>query len=234
METVRSNSTPTVYRKVCVVLLLSLLLLPAHFFPTPVLAQDGTTIHTVAPGENLSSIARRYNVSVASLMAYNGIRDANLIRPGQQIRIPSVVQPLATPTSAPAQPPIAPPPASGGSHDPLPTNTPFTPARPPQPGASIGYTAAGETVITVRSGDTLYGLSAQYGVSVSSIVQRNNLPSLVIIVSQRLIIPLRNAPVAPTTDRRTPTTSNNSPVSQPAATPAAANGGPNLLPTAYN
>ncbi|MBI3958116.1 MAG: LysM peptidoglycan-binding domain-containing protein [Chloroflexi bacterium] len=239
MKTVNSNSTPNVVhsscQKLCVALLLSLLVLLAPFSPAPLLAQEGTVIHTVAPGEYLSSIARKYNVTVASLMAYNGIRDANLIRPGQQIRIPPVVQPVATPMPAPAQPATIPPtPATGGTNAPLPRpNTPATPARIPPPSASpSGYTAAGEPVITVRRGDTLYGIATRFGVSVSSIIQRNNLLSSVIIVSQRLIIPLRASSTTPASHRQTPVTSNSSPVSQPTATPEAATGGPNLLPTA--
>ena len=67
-----------------------------------VYAQEGATIHVVVAGENLSSIARRYNVSVATLMAYNNISNANIIRPGQPIRIPASVPPAPPAEPAPA------------------------------------------------------------------------------------------------------------------------------------
>ena len=47
-----------------------------------------------------------------------------------------------------------------------------------------------EISYSVRRGDSLYGLSATYGVSVRTIIARNNLPSTLIYVGQRLIVPL--------------------------------------------
>jgi N-acetylmuramoyl-L-alanine amidase len=47
-----------------------------------------------------------------------------------------------------------------------------------------------EISYSVRRGDSLYGISATYGVSVRTIIARNNLPSTLIYVGQRLIIPL--------------------------------------------
>ncbi|MEG3069630.1 MAG: LysM peptidoglycan-binding domain-containing protein [Candidatus Syntrophopropionicum ammoniitolerans] len=54
------------------------------FMPLPALAATG---HTVLPGESLYTISRNYNVSVASLMEANGIRD-HLIYPGQRLSVP--------------------------------------------------------------------------------------------------------------------------------------------------
>ncbi|NLJ76842.1 MAG: LysM peptidoglycan-binding domain-containing protein [Peptococcaceae bacterium] len=54
------------------------------FMPLPALA---ATSHTVLPGESLYIISRNYNVSVASLMEANGIRD-HLIYPGQRLTVP--------------------------------------------------------------------------------------------------------------------------------------------------
>ncbi|MQA89231.1 MAG: transglycosylase SLT domain-containing protein [Gemmatimonas sp.] len=44
-------------------------------------------IHIVQRGENLTRIARRYGVSVGELQRLNGIRNANLIKVGQRLRI---------------------------------------------------------------------------------------------------------------------------------------------------
>jgi membrane-bound lytic murein transglycosylase D len=60
-------------------------------------AMTGT--HRVRPGETLSVIAASYRTTVASLMDANGLRNANRIWPGQQLRVPAVQV-----TSSPALP----------------------------------------------------------------------------------------------------------------------------------
>ena len=59
----------------------------------------GPTIVTVQSGESLSLIAGRYAVTVADLMAENGISDPNLVYVGQRLTIPGFV--TATATTAP-------------------------------------------------------------------------------------------------------------------------------------
>ena len=49
----------------------------------------GPRTHVVARGDSLGGIAARYGVSVAAIMAANGLRSANLIIVGQRLRIPS-------------------------------------------------------------------------------------------------------------------------------------------------
>lgn len=68
---------------------------------------------------------------------------------------------------------------TGGSTPP-PGNTP-APTQPP----------TGESQYTVRAGDTVYGIAARFGVTIQSIINRNNLqgPYYVIYVGQVLIIP---------------------------------------------
>ncbi len=65
----------------------SLALLLALSVSGPVYADD--TVHTVAPGENLTLIARRYGLTLQELLAYNGIVNPNIVFVGQQIEIPS-------------------------------------------------------------------------------------------------------------------------------------------------
>ncbi len=67
----------------------------------PALAQD--TVHIVAHGENLSTIANRYGLNLQELSAYNGIVDPNLVFVGQQISVPgngTAPQSLAPATGA--------------------------------------------------------------------------------------------------------------------------------------
>jgi LysM repeat protein len=49
---------------------------------------SGGAIHVVQRGETLASIARRYGTSVSALVQANGLRNANFIWVGQQLRIP--------------------------------------------------------------------------------------------------------------------------------------------------
>ena len=55
--------------------------------PTPAVTQESVT-HTVAPGEHLSMIARRYGVSWTSIAEANGITNPNHIYAGMQLTIP--------------------------------------------------------------------------------------------------------------------------------------------------
>lgn len=59
-------------------------------FPARAQAQaDRGGTHVVAAGETLSQIARQYGTGTASLMALNGIADANLVYAGQKLVVPS-------------------------------------------------------------------------------------------------------------------------------------------------
>lgn len=79
--TTRKTLRPLVMIMMLVVLLMAAL--PAGAAP---LAQGG--IHVVQPGENLSSIAAYYGVSMSALAQANGISNANYIYVGQQLTIP--------------------------------------------------------------------------------------------------------------------------------------------------
>ncbi|MBN1877664.1 MAG: LysM peptidoglycan-binding domain-containing protein [Anaerolineae bacterium] len=69
-------------------------------------------------------------------------------------------------------------------------STDTTPVAPqPTPAAETGAGQSAERTHTVQTGDTLYKLSQQYGVSVDAIRQRNNLTGDTIKVGQTLIIP---------------------------------------------
>ncbi len=184
-------------------------------------------IHIVASGEYLSTIARRYNVSVQALMAYNNISNADLIRPGQQLRIPiTTVQPPPTSTPVPAAPQegggsAAPVPTSAAAPEngevatttAIPTPRPTSTTRPS--GGPGGYTAAGEPVYIVRRGDTLSGIAAQYGVTIAGIMQRNGLGSHGILVGQRLIIPIGAAVPTPTSTYPPPGLAPQAPAARP-------------------
>jgi len=65
-------------------------------------ASPGSLRHTVAAGETLSVIARRYGVRLGDIALENKIADPSLIRPGQELVIPGVQAP--TPAATPPAP----------------------------------------------------------------------------------------------------------------------------------
>ncbi|HEX2883084.1 MAG TPA: LysM peptidoglycan-binding domain-containing protein [Candidatus Limnocylindria bacterium] len=82
---------------------------PAVPAPAPVAAPTvpkATTVHTVARGESLWTIARRYGVSVSALAAHNGIANPSRIYAGQRLSIPGTVPVPAPPTPGPITAPM--------------------------------------------------------------------------------------------------------------------------------
>jgi murein DD-endopeptidase MepM/ murein hydrolase activator NlpD len=78
------------YKKILFFLLVLVLLLPGK----PVRAQESTPatgpIYIIQPGDSLSSIASRFGIPLADLMAANNIADANNIAIGAQVIIPGL------------------------------------------------------------------------------------------------------------------------------------------------
>lgn len=63
-------------------------------------AQTSTSVHVVAPGETLGAIAARFGTSVQALISSNSLANPNLIRPGQQLSVPTAtwICPIANAT----------------------------------------------------------------------------------------------------------------------------------------
>lgn len=85
---------------------------PAPYTPEPTATPTVTPtpiIHTIARGETLIAIARKYGVSVAAIQEANGILDPRSLRVGQQLAIPSENeqgQPVAIDTPTPTPLPL--------------------------------------------------------------------------------------------------------------------------------
>ncbi len=103
-----------------------------------------TTVHVVARGEVLGTIARRYGTSVREIQQLNNLR-GTLIRPGQRLIV-----------------------------------------RAPAARANPGRTTA--NVHVVRSGETLGLIANRYRISISNLMEWNNLANSVIHPGQQLII----------------------------------------------
>lgn len=126
-----------------------------------------TKKHEVQSGETLYSIARQYNVTVASLMEINPGLDADNIMAGQNINVPANVQQTVTPVTAqPVQ--------QGGIQQQVlqqvrqqvqaqqGMEVPSTPNRPRY-----------KTLHEVQKKETLYSIARQYGVTIDQLINAN-------------------------------------------------------------
>ncbi len=106
-----------------------LVISPGNITPSPTLSAiqkltpeaDGKYYHTVQSGETLSWIAGLYEVPLSSLMVWNGLNNASVIRPGQKLLL--LVTPPATPTPTPSPTVVTPTSAPSLTPPPLPTAT---------------------------------------------------------------------------------------------------------------
>lgn len=58
-------------------------------------AAQGVTVYTVKKGDTLFQIAAKYGTTYQAIAAYNGIKNPNVIRVGQKIKIPASTAPAA-------------------------------------------------------------------------------------------------------------------------------------------
>lgn len=111
--------------------------------PAPAPAPPAT--HTVARGENLAAIARRYGTTTAALATANGIANPNRIRIGQRLTVPA-----GAPGAAPA------------------------PVGAPAPAPTVTHTvSAGQTLASIarRYGTTASAVAAANGISDPDLVR---------------------------------------------------------------
>ncbi len=128
---------------IILIIILTLLIIRSQADAAP---PNDPVVHVVKPGDTLSSIALRYGVSAANLMALNGLTSPNLIFIGQQIIIkpdtpaasPKVTKPTQVTASATGAGAIASAgPASAGQVDaPGDASAPSKPKRVAPPGVS--------------------------------------------------------------------------------------------------
>jgi len=143
--------------------------------PPPAWTWEGGTPVTLAPGETLETLARRYNVPVAAIMEANSITNAALVHPGQHVVIPRYRGPAAAGLSAP-QTRIA-------------SSAPAMPAAAPvgPPQTALAPTSA---VHVVAPGETLHSIARLYGKPVLVLAKANNIaPDTMVKVGERIVIP---------------------------------------------
>lgn len=106
---------------------------------------------TVKAGDTVWALASRHGVSVEQVLRLNKLKASSLIFPGQKLTL------------------------SEGASLPKPTTKKSKPAR------SASKTSAAAKTYTVRSGDTLSGIAAKHGVSLSTLFKANKMNGSTII-----------------------------------------------------
>ena len=179
-------------------------------------SRAGGTQVTAKEGETIYNLSRRFGVPADVLMKTNGLSDANGLRAGQKIIVPTYVYNTKAPVSAPdSNPRVADAKSSHGNKSdapagklPAPLDVPsdkvaVLPTSPKlkegeaQPPASTEATAAkGDKVVapkggsyTVASGDTLSRIAKKNGVSVVALKKANGLNDGLLKVGQTLKLP---------------------------------------------
>ncbi|MGI9625013.1 MAG: LysM peptidoglycan-binding domain-containing protein, partial [Acidimicrobiales bacterium] len=129
--------------------------------------------HTVAGGETLSGIASTYGLSIAALAQVNGIESPSLIFPGQRLTLDTSNVVIAR----------NPAPSQHGFETTTSRRTPSPKSSDPSGRIPTAFTH------TVVPGDTLWGISDHYGLSIDQVININNLgESTVITPGQQLSV----------------------------------------------
>ena len=131
-------------------------------------AEPGVS-YKVRRGDNLSRLAREHRLTVAQLMAWNGL-DSETVVPGQRLAL-----------RAPA--------ASAGAAATAPPRRPASAVAAAAPRPVRERPAVLPKVHLVQPGDTLFNLSRRFGVSVQLLRELNHLTSDEVRLGQKLLVP---------------------------------------------
>jgi membrane-bound lytic murein transglycosylase D len=138
-------------------------------------AKPAATVHTVAPGETLWAVARRYGVAASTVAGWNGLPAGTRVQAGQKLTIRAEAR-TPEPVVAVASTARGPSPASAaapGQSAAKPQKTSATPA--PQQAARAD--AAKPIRYRVKPGESLWAISQRFGVTVAMLRRWNNLGS---------------------------------------------------------
>jgi len=151
----------------------------ARLAAAPVVEPPRDTRHRVRRGETLSAIARKHGVSVAAIKQANNMK-GSVIHPGSSLVIPSGGSTASAATVATARPDIA--------------------AQVAERAPSAAAAAPQSRVHTIKSGDTLWGVAREHGVTVPALAAANGLTTNSrLTVGTRLQIPGGSAATNETT-----------------------------------
>jgi LysM repeat protein len=117
-------------------------------------------VYTVVAGDTLAVIASRFNTTPEGIVQLNGLKDANVLALGQQLKIPGKAPATGTGSTS-----------TGG-------------------GTGTTGTGGATSTYTVQAGDTLGKIAVRYGTTVAALLQLNSLSNPdVIAIGQKLKVP---------------------------------------------
>ncbi|MCU1582290.1 MAG: hypothetical protein QOD27_570 [Microbacteriaceae bacterium] len=132
---------------------------------SPAAPQASNGRYTIMKGDTVGSIAKKFGISTQTVLSANGLGWSSIIYPGQTLAIPTLA-----PSSTGAATAIAP----------VAYVTPSAPAVVP-----VKSTVSSSYVI--KAGDTISKIATQFGVSIQSILNANNMTWSSLIYSGRSI-----------------------------------------------
>ena len=131
--------------------------------------------YTVAAGDTLWAIAHQFDTSTDALVQLNSLDDADHLRMGAVLTLPSATGPV--PAAASQLPPAASQPAAASPSAPVTASQPIATSTTPAPVASA--TSGGHRTVTlsytVQAGETLSRIAHQFDVRASAIAQASGL-----------------------------------------------------------
>lgn len=141
--------------------------------------KDTSTVNVrykIKKGDTIWDIAADYNVSVESILEYNGLKEDSILQIGDEIIIPNVVK-VVKPT--PAQPAEEKPAESAKEETPVQDSTELN-----------NIYEYNQDIYVVKEGDTLESIAEDFGVTVEEILEENGFSSDVeLTVGQEIKIP---------------------------------------------
>ncbi len=170
----------------------------------------------VAAGQTLAGIAARYGTTVSGLVAANGIPNPNLIVAGRILRLPTTGAPVTSGVSSSSSVRVAAGQTLAGIAARYGTTVSGLVAangipnpnlivagrilRLPTTGAPVTSGVSSSSSVRVVAGQTLAGIAARYGTTVSGLVAANGIPNPNLIVAGRILrLPTTGAPVTSST-----------------------------------
>lgn len=164
--------------------------LPSRIAPA---APKAATTHKVVSGDTVYGIALKYGVSTKSLMSLNKIPASALIYPGQVLKLKGAVSQVSAPKAA-------------------------TSSAAKAASSAVKTTATSNYV--VKSGDTVSGIAARHGLSLSSVLSANGMSMTRNTIYPGQVLKLR----AGATAAAPKATSTQTTAKKPAATQTASKG----------
>lgn len=188
---------------------------------------DATTPYTIAKGDSLSLICKRFKLDQADVMTLNGIKDPNKIRVGQRIILPGKREPSALVEKKSTKPAVTKPSATKSSGK--------SSGKSASKSSTKSAGSSDPNAYTVVSGDSLSVIAKKFKTTSAAIRQANHISGDKIVVGQKLTIPGAKAsaavpaapaapavaPVAPAVDPMAPPAAPAVPAVDPMAPPAA-------------